>query len=329
MTFRDIRELKQTAARREQSAPQAKSILLVYGGITVALSALVTVVNYCLGLEISQTGGLSNIGIRSILSTIQTILPMVQSVILMCLELGYLSATLRISREQYASPNSLRMGLDRFWPLLRCSIIQGLMYIGVIMVSSYLAIQIFMITPWSDAAISLATEYMGNVEAAMLMDEAVYMAFYDAMLPLFPIFGIILMLFIVPLFYQLRMVNYLLIDNPRYGAMMLLRQSKILMKRNRLQLFKLDLSFWWFYLLMTLAQVVAYGDALLPMVGVTLPWSDTVSYFLFYGIYLILQFGLIWVFLNRIRVTYALFYNRLLPEKGPENGVVLGNIFQM
>jgi len=329
MNIRDIRALKQTASQRLQTVPQASRIILIYGGITIALSALVTVVNYCLGLEISQTGGLSNIGIRSLLSTIQTVLPMAQSLLLMCLELGYVNAMLRISREQYATPNSLRMGIDRFWPLLRASLLQSAIYFGILFLSIYLAIQIFLITPLSNDAMALASEMMGAGDPMTMIDETMYLAFYDAMLPLFPIFGVVCLVLVVPVFYQYRLVNYILIDNPGYSTMMVLRESRKLMKRNRFHLFRLDLSMWWYFLLSALASVAGYGDMLLSMVGITLPMPETVSYFLFYGIYLVLELAIFYLFLNHVSVTYALAYQSLCPEKKEENAVVLGNIFQM
>ena len=335
MNIRNIRDLKQTAGSRLENAPQAGRLVLIYGGINAGLSALITIVNYCLSLQISQMGGLSNIGLRSVLSTVQTVLPMVQWVVLMCLELGFLNAMLRISRGQYASPNSLRMGADRFWPLLRCTLLQSAIYLGAFMLSVYLAVQIFLITPLSNDALEIVSGMIGglnpsmNIDAAMMLDDATYLAFYNAMLPVFPIVGVVCLLLMVPLFYQYRMVNYLLIDNPAMGTMAVLRESRKLMKRNRFALFKLDVSLWWYFLLSVLSGMVAYGDVLLPMLGFSLPFSDTVGYFLFYGIYLVLEFGITWLFLNRISVTYALAYESLLPEKKDDGGVVLGNIFQM
>ena len=129
MSIRDIRLLKQTASQKLEQAPQAGRIVLIYAIVTLTLSALVTIVNYVLGLEISQTGGLRNIGIRSMLSSLQTFLPMAQSLIAMALQLGYCNAALRIGRGQYASHKSLRMGFDRFWSLLRCNILAGLICI--------------------------------------------------------------------------------------------------------------------------------------------------------------------------------------------------------
>jgi len=325
----NIRELKQNAAQREQSAPQARKIVLIYGGITVGLAALATIVNYCLGLEISQTGGLRNIGIRSVLSTIQTLLPMAQMVISMCLELGYLSAMLRISRGQYASPNSLRMGIDRFWPLLRCTLLQAFIYFGITMLSVYLSVQIFLLTPLSNAAMELASDFVASPDALAMMDDTTYLAFSQALLPLFPIFGIVCLLFTTPVFYQYRLANYILIDNPRFSAFTVLRESRMLMKRRRMQLFRLDLSLWWYYVLSALASVVAYGDVVLPMLGITLPMSDAMGYFLFFAVYLVLELVIFCLFLNRISVTYALYYEELRPKQAPDNAVVLGNIFQM
>ena len=329
MNIREIRQLKQTAAQRLAAAPLAKNIVFLYGGISLGLSALVTVVNYVTGLEMSNYGGLSNIGTRSMLSAIQSFLPMIQSLVIMALEFGYLNAALRISREQYASPNSLRMGYQRFWPMLRLNLMQGLIYMLITMVSAYLAIQIFLVTPLSREVMTLASGLMGLADPIAAMDEATYQAISTAILPLFPIWGGIFLLLAVPIFYSFRLANYLLIDNPQMRVGMLLRESSRLMKRNRFALFHLDLSLIWYFLLTALAAAAGYGDLLLPMLGITLPFSETVGYFLFYGIYLVLELAIVYFFLNPVSVTYALAYQSLCPEKKEDNSVVLGNIFQM
>lgn len=334
MNIRNIRLLKQTAAQRLENAPQAVRIVLIYGGITLALSALVTVVNFILGLEISQTGGLRNIGIRSLLSSLQTFLPMAQSLIALALQLGYCNAALRIARGQYASPNSLRMGFDRFWLMLRCNILVGLILLGSSFVCIYLAIQIFFLTPLSHSATDIVLGTVGGLDPAtamdaMMMDDAAYGAFMHSIWPVFPILALVCILLLVPILYQYRMVNYVIVDNPSFGALAVLGQSRMLMKRNRFRLFRLDVSLWWYYLLGLLASAAGYGDVLLPMVGVIFPWSDTVGYFLFYSLYLVLQLAIFYLFLNRVSVTYALAYESLLPEKKESNAVVLGNIFDM
>lgn len=329
MNIRNIRQLKQTASQRLAQAPLANNIVFLYGGISIGLSALVTVVNYFAGSEMSNFGGLSNIGIRSLLSTIQTVLPMIQSVVVMALEFGYLNAALRISREQYASPNSLRMGYQRFWPMLRLNLMQAFLYMGIMLLSCYLAIQLFFVTPFANEITSIASGLVGASDPLAMIDEATYAAISESIVPLFPMWGVIFLLLFLPIFYKFRLANYLLIDNPQMRTGMLLRESSRLMKKNRFALFRLDLSLWWYFLLSTLASAVGYGDVILSMLGITLPWSETVSYFLFYGIYLVLELVLVYFFLNPISVTYALAYQSLCPEKEEESGVVLGNIFQM
>lgn len=329
MNIRDIRALKQTASERLTSAGQAKTIVLIYGGVTIGLSALVTVVNFITGTEMSNFGGLSNIGIRSFLSTIQTILPMIQSVLLLCLEFGYLNAMLRISRGQYASVRSLKMGIDRFWSVLQLTLLRGFLYLGILMLSVYLAIQIFLITPLSNDVMALAGQFVNATDPLAMMDEATYLAISDAILPLFPIWGLVFAALFLPVFYQYRLASYILVDNPQMRSLVILRESHKLMKRNRLNLFRLDLSLWWYFLLTLLAAAACYGDLLLPMLGITFPWSDTVGYFLFYGIYLVLELIIFYLFLNKVSVTYALAYQSLCPEKKEDNAVVLGNIFQM
>lgn len=325
----NVRQLKADAARAVAKEPEAKRLVLIYTAILVGLSALVTVVNYCLELEIAQTGGLSNIGTRSVLSTIQTVLPLAQSLVQLCLELGFLNVILRIVRGQYVSPNSLRLGFDRFWPMLRLTLLEGLIYVGISMVSIYLAFQIFLFTPLSREALAIATEYAAGGGTALVLDEAVYLAMFDAMLPVFPIFGLIYLILLIPIHYRLRMTRYVLIDKPGIGALAAMRESRKMMKGNCRRLFLLDISLWWYYLLTVLASVVAYGDVLLPMVGVLLPWSDTVSYFLFYGMFLVMEFGIYYLFLNRVTAAYALSYEAMRPREAPAQGVVLGNIFQM
>ena len=101
------------------------------------------------------------------------------------------------------------------------------------------------------------------------------------------------------------------------------------MKGNKRRFLRLDLSFWWYYLLLFLASLLCYGDLVLAMLGVSLPLSSSVSYFLFYALFLAAQFGIYWFCLSRVEVTYALAYDSLRPKEPEDKSVVLGNIFQM
>ena len=330
MDIRNRKHLHKVAANRLERAQQKKQIILAYTLISLGISTLVTVGTYFLGDQISQTGGLRNMGLRSILSTLETLLPIVQSLALLCLELGFLNAMIRISRGLFTSVQSLRAGFSRFWAAIRGSLLISLRYIIAGMASFYLALMIFGLTPLSNKAMEILTpiaEQMTAMTTAPVIDEATVLALGDAMTPFFVLFGIIVAVMVVPMVYRYRLVNYILMDKPGYGALRAIHESTLLMRGNRFALFRLDLSLWWYYLLAALSAVLCYGDAILQLVGISLPWSPTVSYFVFYGLFVVAQFWVCYFFGNRVGVTYALAYEALKPKE-EDTGVVLGNIFQ-
>lgn len=334
MNIRNTRALKDTALLRLGDAREPQKIVLAYGIITVLTAVLVTVVNYCLDLQVSQTSGLGSLGIRSFLSTVQTVLPIVQTLFLMCLDLGYMAAMLHICRRQNASPETMKIGFARFWPLLRCVLLQFAIYIGLSILCFYLALMVFLLTPLSNGAMEILRPLVTSSSVlntgTLLLDEATELALASAMAPMFAVFGIAFTVVCAPFFYKYRMANYVLLDQPKPGALSALRESRQMMKGSRVSLFRLDLSFWWYYLLLAASMVVCYGDLLLPMLGVEFPWSGTVSYFLFYGLFLAIELVIYYFARNRVEATYALAYESLRPRpQQSDGGVVLGNIFDM
>ena len=332
MNLGNLREIKNLSEERlHQSASQQK-IVMIYAALTLGLMFLVTVTNYVLGLQMDNFGGLSNLGKRTMLSSVQSMLPVVQSLVIMCLDLGYLAAMLRIALGMYTSPQTLRLGFDRFWLLLRCGIFKGLIMTGVTFVSMYLGIMIFVLTPFSKAAVEIIAPIISQVSllnTEIVIDDVTYGLLMEAMLPAFGICGVLLLILGGPMYYNFRMVNYIIIEKPAIGAMMALRESKKMMKGHRLQLLKLDLSLWWYYLATGVAMVICYGDILLPMLGLELPVPEVVSFFGFYVLYLAASFGVYYFLRNRVEVCYGLVYDAVKPEEKQDGGVVLGNIFQM
>ena len=332
MNLRNLRQIHQFAADRLRQSPSQKQIVLIYAALALGLTALVTVLSHVLDLQMDNFGGLSNLGKRSMLSSVQSMLPMVQSLLSMCLNVGYLAAMLRIARGMYTSTQTLRLGFDRFWLLLRCSIFKGLMLSTVVFVSMYFGVMIYMMTPFSDAAVEIITPLLSQVSmlnTQIVIDDATYLLLMEAMVPAFAICGILLLVLGVPVLYNYRMAEYVIIDKPAVGALAALRESKKMMRGNRLSLMKLDISLWWYYLASFAATVICYGDVLLPMLGLKLPIPDTVAFYGFYVLYLAASFAVHFFLRNRVEVCYGLAYDAVKPEEKQDNGVVLGNIFQM
>ena len=312
MNIRNRRAIHETAVNALDRASDARRIILIYGGICCGLSLLATVISVLLGDRISGAGGLSNIGLRSVLSTGQSVLPLINVLITSCLSLGYHIAILSFTRGYDASPLTLKSGFRYFGAVLRTLMVQWLVYlllgIGALYASSFL----FMATPYSEAFIQIMDPYLANVSLdGLVLDGPLADAAMGALIPMLWIYLAVLMVLILPVYYRFRMVDFCLADDPQNGALYALTKSRFLMRRNCFALFRLDLTLWWFYAAQVLISLVCYGDLLLPMLGVTFPWSDTFSYYLFFGLSLLIQLALYWFGMNRATAVYAVAYDAL------------------
>jgi len=88
-------------------------------------------------------------------------------------------------------------------------------------------------------------------------------------------------------------------------------------------LVRLDLSYWWFYLLCFLTTSLGYGDMLLSGLGITLPMNANVAFFLFYVVSLLAQFAVLYFHGNRVYATYAVFYDALRHPVPKDRDVVV------
>lgn len=324
MNIHNRRSVCEAADRSlRQAGEDPKKLLFIYLGIVTGLSLICSGLSVVLSNRIADTGGLSNLRLRSVLSTGQTILPLIQMLAALGLEMGYATVMLQVSRDQKVTRDTLFSGFRHFFPLLWATLLQYLLYVGVAFMCVYLSCYIFLMLPASQPFYELV---MPMVESASVLsgtielDEATIMAAYDTMTPMLLIFLGLYLLVFVPMHYNYRMVIYRLIDQPHPRALMALHESRVMMRRNRLALFKLDLHFWWFYALQLLIVAVCYGDLLLSLCGITLPFSGTASYFVFLCLSLAVQFAGYYFTMNRVSVTYATAYEALLPrqEQKPE-----------
>lgn len=323
MSIPSAKYLKKKASNRLQSGNDPKKVVLVYAGIVALSSLVVTVVQDLLDSQISQTGGIQNIGTRSMLTTADTVLTIAQLLLVMCLTLGYTGSMLRIARGQYASPNSLKAGGERIWVLLRTRLLQMLIMTAAAFALCFLVVNVCLLTPLSNRVIAV----MGTVSAEELLSNGLALiALYSAMLPIMLIYLVAL----VPLLWYFsctyRMVDYLLIDRPQLGAFGVLRESRRMMQGNMKMMLRVDLSFWWYYLLQALVSMLVYLNMVLAPFAIGLP--PEVLYWGTVVLYLAADFALRYFFSNKVAVTYALFYDSLCPKQ-EQSGAVLGNIFQM
>ncbi len=318
MNLRARKEIHETAKSILDRSPNIRRILLIYIGISLGLSLITAGFSLFFSNQIAGTGGLGNIGLRSILSTGQSVLPWVQMIVNACLGLGYHIAILCIVRNFEATPQTLLSGFRNFFPMLRLLLIQGFLYFGVLLAAAYLSSFIFLATPFSRPFMELMEPMLSSLsvmDQTLVLDEATLLASMETMIPMFYIMIPVLAILLIPLFYKLRMATFALADEPRRGALHALSKSRFLMRRNRFALFRLDLTMWWFYLGELAIGLVCYGDMLLPLLGISLPFSATASYYIFFLLSMLMQVALYYFCMNRVYTVYAVAYDALQEER--------------
>lgn len=326
MDIRSPVSLKQAASQALARGREPQKVITTYTGALILISAALTLVNFLLDLQLQDTGGLSNLGTHSILATVQTFLPIVQAFFTLGLEFGYLYAMLRIARGQYADHTDLKEGFRRFGPVLRLILLQSLLFIAIGLAVFYISMQVFLMTPWGAPVIELLMPTI--MSGSTVLDEATALQAGALMTPMYIIFVLLFAAVSIPLLLRLRMASYALLDDSKAGAMAALRASWRMMRRNCLRTLKLDISFWWFYILQVFATALCYGDTICALLGVQLPLNPTVSFYLFYVLYLAVLFAINYFFRNYLETSYIMAYETL-HEKPKDNAVVLGNIFDM
>lgn len=330
MNIPSAKYLKNKARLRLESGQEPGKVVQVYACIAAAMTLVVNVVQYLVSNQMSNAGGLANIGTRSMLTTISNVLPLVQSLIMMCVGLGYTAAMLRIARRQFASPKTLKAGAERFWVLLRSRLLMGLLYTALGLAVSYAAAMLFMISPFSQQLTQALEPFIsvrGMTPEAILASDDIMDIVMRNSLPVLIIYAVLYIPLLAALAYRYRLVDYILIDQPGCGAMNAMRQSRTMMRGNVLTMLKIDLSFWWYYLLRTVAMLLLYVDLILSMMGVVLPFSDSVLYFGAMLANIGAQAAVTLYCQNQYETTFALAYDSLVPKE-KNDGVVLGSIFR-
>lgn len=314
MAFPDIRQIKQTAAQRVAQCSNARRIILIHGGIPVALSLVLTFLSYLLSQKIADTGGLGGLGMRSVLETLQSMLQIISSVFSVFWAFGYSRVLLHWARGENACDRDLLAGFRRWGAVLRSTLLQAGIYLALVFLAIQISSIIFAATPMAEAMTQLAQKMMQDTNYMPTDAELL-----DAVAGYLPFLLVCLALTVLPVAYRLRMMDLALMDAPEKGAFFAMRMSLFATRRNCLKLVKLDLSFWWYYLLELLTGVVYYGDVILELCGVEVGISSGALLFIACVIGLGLQLGLYVWRRNQVMTTYAMVYEQLkyVPEPMP------------
>ena len=312
----DIRSLKRSASDTLQSPGcTLKRLVLIHTAISAAVSLLLLIADQLLSNAMASAGGLSGMGTHAVLSTTQSVLKLAQLAVMPFWRAGLIFAALSCIRSQSPATGDLLQGFRRWKPMLTSTLMLALRYLGIGFVSVYLSTQIFMFTPMAKPVYEAAIKASNN--PSLNLEELVSSSMQGATAALLVLFLVVFALLALPMYYRYRMTTYLIMDNEDMGGLRAMLTSRVMTYRRRMELFKLDLSFWWFYVLELVLTAIGFGDLLLAAAGVELPFSVDAAFWVFQCLALAAQVGLYYLARPKMEATYAHCYALFLTLEPP------------
>ena len=280
----NIRELKaRAAALTAEHRSAARLLVLWYCGVSAVLTLGSNGLNLYLDSQIVSTGGLSGIGLRSILQTIQEILTLVNQFFGPFWSAGFLLAMMGMVRGHAPHPRTLIEGFRRFFTVLGHMAFRFLLMVVTAITAVNLGAALFSLTPLGQRFSQEMTQVMSDPNF-ILPSGAVNMELIPQELMLeagLPLTGLVMALFgllYLYICYPFRLSMYLMLRQPM-GAIRAHFESLRLMRGHKWSMLKLDLSWWYYYLLTVLIGVVGYLDLIMGLLGLPLPMDETVMFF--------------------------------------------------
>lgn len=304
------------AAAAERYRSEGRNLVLIYCGVTALLSFCANGLYLYLDSHIGGTGGLSGLGMRSVLQTVQEVLSYINMFFGPFWSAGFLYAVITMVRGRTPGTGNLMEGFRRFGWVLGQFMFQVMVMMLLIIAAANLASVIFSFTPFA-ADFAEAMAPLLNDPAILAADGTLDLtkipvdALLSAALPLLILTGLILAPLFIWLSYGFRMSVYLVLEQ-HIGGMRACMESMRLMKGHKWQLFRMDLSFWWYHGLGLLIALVGYTDTILGDLGIPLPMDPTVMYFLCLGAYVVLQTGLFLWKKCPVDAAYVLAYDAII-----------------
>lgn len=306
--------------REKLAGKDTRTLAAIHAGVTVAAGLAATLLQFVLTEGIGNTSGLSGMGTRSILETIQTVLQWANMVLLPFWNLGFLYAALQWARGNTPRKEDLLTGFHRAGPCLGLLLNRAVLTTLVLIISINISSFIYMMTPASAPIAQMAAEAGSDMDALMqtltqLTEKQTLELFY-AMIPMLVIWLVLSAVILVPLLYRFRLAEYAILNHPGVRALPAMIISASLLRRRCWQLFKLDLRLWWYYGLKMLCVGICYAELLLGALGISLPIGGEAVFFVTYLLYLIALFCVETGFRPQVETAYASAYEALM-EMGP------------
>ena len=313
----NIRELRGRAAGlTAQNREPLKKLLLIYCGVICALSLGVPALDLFLSDQIGTTGGLAGMRLRTVLQTIREILNLVNQFFGYFWSAGFVIAMMAMVLGREPQTRDLTGGFRRFFRVLGHIAFEFLFVVILMAAAVNLAAMLFSMSPQGGALVRELTAITSNpnllTPEGLLNVDLIPMDLLAAIaLPMTIITMVIFLPLYIWLSYGFRLSLYLLLDGTAPSAFHSRFLSLRLMRGHKWSMLKLDLSFWWYYLLVTVITAVGYLDVILSLAGIPLPMDETVMFFATIAAYCVLITALSLWKKAQVETSYVLAYEAI------------------
>ncbi len=316
MTLSDRAELKRKARSALDGAGYShrKFVLLHTGGILV-VNLVVSLLIAAIGNQVNESVGLGGMQTRAFWSTLENLLLAIIPLVILFWDASYYHISMGFARGNQMLPKDLLAGFRRPISVLGCSLLPGLHYLARGILCTLLASVLFSMSPFAQPLMDLVQQLptqLVNGELMYVLDEATQELIAQQAAPMMIMCFVLFIPIAAPVFYRYRLSMYLLLDDKERDALSALRGSRWRMQGRKVELFRLDLSFWWYYLLQLAVTAVCYIDFWLPMLGIQLPVNGPVLAIAAYLVYAVCQLTLDFLAKNQVQTTYAIAYDTIL-----------------
>ena len=311
-----IRELKSRgAALAERNRDGTRRLVLLYCGVIAVLSLGSSGLNLFLNDQISGTGGLGGLGMRSVLQTIQEFLTYVNMFFTPFWSAGFLMAMVNLVQGREPRNRDLAAGFRRFGRILAYIAFQFLVTLALLIAAVNVGATLFALTPMGERYAEamgpiLSDPNIVSAEGLINWELLPMDTFMGATMPVIAVCLAIFAVLYIFLSYCFRLTMYLILTQP-IGAVRAHFLSMQLMRGHKWQMCKLDLSWWWYYLLLFAASVVAYLDVILELLGIGVPVNPMVLFFATLAVYCVLFTALSLWKKCEVDASYALAYEAI------------------
>lgn len=311
-----LADLRSQAENRLHSAPYSpRRLVLIHTAVSLGASLVLGLLNLLFSYMIADTGGLGGMATRSMLETAQTVLELAVTAALPFWNIGLTRAAICWARGESAEMPTLLEGFRRCRSVLGIKLLTGAILLGLGMAVSYIGTMLFLFTPFAGRLMEVLDPILqqsGSLTPEMLLSDEVMAQISTATKPLMLLLGVLFAAVAIPAWYRIRFADFAVMDGGR--SLLSLFHSFRITKKKALQIFKIDLHFWWFYLLQALSVALCYGDSILAALGVQLSIAPEWSYVLFYAVGILCQGLLLWYYQAQVSATYALAYDALCAQ---------------